>query len=296
MKRISLLLLFGLLLNAYMTAQGNDFTQTGKATGELKGTGFVAAHPSRPISSKLMVVNLETGKEAEVTIISRIPSSLNRIIDLSPDVWKELNLSENTNVKLYLKASLPGQTAEAAKLAPAEEPKPVVILTPSPVPAPVEEPKPVVSQTPSPVPVPVEEPKPVVIQTPPPRPASAEESKPVVIQTPPPRPAPVEEPKPVVSQTQTAPYVFETFSKIEVIPGLPNPNTGKVYRLQIGSFKKPENAVRAERMLRNAGFIAAQERYGSFYRVLAIGIPAKEVASAVRRMESLGIKQVWIRQ
>jgi hypothetical protein len=266
MKRITLFLLCGLLFSAYVIAQEDEFTQGGKATQELQAEGFFAAHPSRPISSKVMVVNVENGKEVEVTIIGRIPSSSSRIIDLSPDVWRELELNENTPIVLYLNApSQSDQMVVEVKQEPVEEPMPVVPEPAAPVIAAekeIEPPRPV-----SPLPSPSAPP-------PPPPPPS------------PPRPAP-----PPVN-----PSVSRAFGGIEVIPCLPNPNTRKIYRLQIGSYLEQENAVIAVQLLRNAGFNVAQERYGAFHRVLAVGIPAAEVASVIRKMESMGIKQVWIRE
>ncbi|MDR0443921.1 MAG: septal ring lytic transglycosylase RlpA family protein [Treponema sp.] len=81
-----------------------NFNQMGKATQELQEHGLVATHPSLPINSKARVVNVVSGKEVEVTIISRIPASANRIADLSSDVWRLLDLKPNDEVQLYIPA------------------------------------------------------------------------------------------------------------------------------------------------------------------------------------------------
>ena len=84
--------------------------------------------------------------------------------------------------------------------------------------------------------------------------------------------------------------------RIKVIPSLPNPNSGKIYRLQVGAFSLPKSAAETERQLRDAGFTAARETHGSLYRVMAVGIRAADVHAALRRLESAGFKEVWIRE
>jgi hypothetical protein len=83
---------------------------------------------------------------------------------------------------------------------------------------------------------------------------------------------------------------------IKIIPALPIVNSGKIYRIQVGAFAKPESAAAAMRMLEYAGFSAAEERYGSLRRILAKDIPAAEIAEAVQRLKSAGFNEVWIRE
>ena len=83
---------------------------------------------------------------------------------------------------------------------------------------------------------------------------------------------------------------------IKVVPGLPNPNSRKVYRIQVGAYAVKENADIAERELKAAGFETRREKYGSLTRVLAVGFQADEVRSAVNLIESLGFGEVWIRE
>jgi hypothetical protein len=83
---------------------------------------------------------------------------------------------------------------------------------------------------------------------------------------------------------------------IKIIPALPKANSGKIYRIQVGAFAKPESAAAAARLLEYAGFAAAEERYGSLRRVFAKDIPAAEIAEAVQRLDFAGFKEVWIRE
>jgi rare lipoprotein A (peptidoglycan hydrolase) len=101
MRRNSSALLALLLFTTPVMAQVNSFNQRGKVTQELQADGFCIAHPALPLNSKANIVNTATGKEIEVTIIRRIAASVNRIADLSPGVWKELELKPDTDVRIY---------------------------------------------------------------------------------------------------------------------------------------------------------------------------------------------------
>ena len=80
----------------------NTFPRQGKATHEMEGNGLIAAHENLRINTKIMVTNTITGKEIEVTITGRIPSSFDRIIDLSLDAWQELELHDDIPVMINL--------------------------------------------------------------------------------------------------------------------------------------------------------------------------------------------------
>jgi hypothetical protein len=83
---------------------------------------------------------------------------------------------------------------------------------------------------------------------------------------------------------------------IKIIPSLPNPNSGKTYRLQVGAFSVADSAARTMQQLRALGLNAAQEQHGSLLRVSAVGVRAADVQSAVQKLEAAGFKEVWIRE
>jgi len=85
-------------------------------------------------------------------------------------------------------------------------------------------------------------------------------------------------------------------TKLQIIPGLPNPNSREIYRLQVGSFCDPGSANGLESRLRAAGFNVAREYYNSLHRVIITGIPAAMVQSTAQRLDAMGIKQIWVRQ
>jgi hypothetical protein len=93
--------------------------------------------------------------------------------------------------------------------------------------------------------------------------------------------------------TQHVPYFV---AMPRVIPGLPDPNTGRIYRLQVGSFSTQQTAERVSRLVSSLGFNVAQEWTGAMHRVLATDVPAALVSSAVQRLGLIGIEQVWVRE
>ena len=82
----------------------SNFNQSGKATQTLGGVLSIA-HASLPVTSKVWVANTKTGKEVEVTVSGRISASRDRIADHSADVWKELALKADTDIKIYTKTA-----------------------------------------------------------------------------------------------------------------------------------------------------------------------------------------------
>jgi len=76
---------------------------------------------------------------------------------------------------------------------------------------------------------------------------------------------------------------------------MPDPASGRIYRLQVGAFSTREAADRVARMVGAAGFNVTQEWTGAMYRVLATGVPAAMVSPAVQRLGAIGIEQIWVR-
>jgi len=83
---------------------------------------------------------------------------------------------------------------------------------------------------------------------------------------------------------------------IMVSPGLPDPNTNRMYRLQVGAFNGQNAAASTYRSLQDAGFNPVYEHSQNFYRVVIADVPASSVASTVQRLAAIGIRQVWVRE
>jgi hypothetical protein len=83
---------------------------------------------------------------------------------------------------------------------------------------------------------------------------------------------------------------------VQIVPDLPDQNSGKLYRLQIGAYSAKNTALRAAEYIKSAGFDVELEAAGSVYRVVIKGIAAPDVYSASIRLGSLGFGQIWVRE
>jgi hypothetical protein len=89
-------------------------------------------------------------------------------------------------------------------------------------------------------------------------------------------------------------YTSPPVNNVRIIPGLPDPHSGKVYRLFVGTYQGVDNAFRVYQQLQAAGFEVAQEQAGDMCRLFAAGIPASRVYYAAQRLGAIGFEQVWI--
>ena len=92
------------------------------------------------------------------------------------------------------------------------------------------------------------------------------------------------------------PPVARPVGDVMVTPGLPDPNTNRMYRLQVGSFNSQNAAANTFRSLMDAGFNPVYEHSQNFYRVIVADVPAANVASTVQRLGAIGIREVWVRE
>jgi hypothetical protein len=300
MKRISLILLGGLLLNSYVIAQ--EANQMGKATQELSAEGYAAAHPSRTLGTKLIVENIDTGKQLEVTIVRRIRGSADRIIDLSPEAWKELGLDEENNrVGLYFPNIPSAPVALDDTPAEGSEPPPwqsagtpaTIASAPDEPPAPPSPPPPA---PPPPPPVPPPPAQPSSAPPPPPPPAPPPAPPFDTSAFPPQQQAPVRPAPPAGYQQYVPPAPSGQFRRINVTPGMPNPSSNQLYRLQLGAFSNAGNAAQCFQRLISAGLSPCYEQYGTLHRVVLAGIRAADAPLIIQRLEAAGFTDVWVRQ
>jgi hypothetical protein len=107
------------------------------------------------------------------------------------------------------------------------------------------------------------------------------------------QPRPGAQPAPPVSySTYTAPPV----NNVRIIPALPSPNSGKIYRLLVGTYPGVDTAYQVYRQLQAAGFEVIQEQAGAMWKVFAAGVPAPSVYYAAQRLGAIGFEQVWIQE
>jgi rare lipoprotein A len=82
---------------------------------------------------------------------------------------------------------------------------------------------------------------------------------------------------------------------VKFIPAI-TPAPDKKYRMQIGSYKIPHNAVAAFDKLKAVGLNPAYEQNGDLYRVVLGGIPGKDVEGVAYKLDKAGFREVIIRQ
>jgi len=116
------LLVFTLFLPLSAQVRMGNFSQQGFATQEMTDSGFVAAHSSLPLKTVVKVRNTSNNKEVNATITNRIGASSNRVIDLSPAVYKALELKKDDVVSLSVNA--PAVSAPVPRVV-KETPEPV---------------------------------------------------------------------------------------------------------------------------------------------------------------------------
>jgi len=90
--------------------------------------------------------------------------------------------------------------------------------------------------------------------------------------------------------------VYAPTMNIRVIPGLPDPNSAKIYRIQVGSYAVHNTADIMAQRLKTAGLYTDFEFYNSLKRVIVPGIRASDACTVVQMLESLGFAEVWIRE
>jgi len=178
-------------------------------------------------------------------------------------------------------------------------PAPVAAPSPAPVPAPSPAPEPLrtsVAEVPPPQRVEVipQQPSPVITQ--PPSPVVSQQPSPVITQPP---QAPVITPRPaapVVVTPAPPPPVTYSAAPARIIGGIPPVGTNKQYRLQVGAFRVPRNAVEAFDRLKNAGLRPAYEQHGDLYRVVLPGLQAAEVQIVAQTLGNAGFQEALIRE
>lgn len=81
-----------------------------------------------------------------------------------------------------------------------------------------------------------------------------------------------------------------------IIPAMPDPRNGRVYRLQAGAFASTLFAQGCFDRLKTAGFSPAFERNGALYRVVIPGMRAADMPQAAERLGAAGFAEVWVRE
>jgi rare lipoprotein A (peptidoglycan hydrolase) len=309
---------------------GQEFAGRPTASGEAFNPGqFTAAHPTLPFGTMLKVTNKHNNRSVTVRVNDRGPFVSARIIDVSQAAAEQLDMvatgTAPVTVESLTQIALPSPGPEAAPWRNPADTEPLPASPDIPVydeelggpvlkpldaqpqrrTASVPQPEvysdsalsPVIPALPessasrgsTPVPAappqvsrpPAETAAPAAPLYYPPSPAAAAQT------TPPPEPAVVFRPVPQAEPAPLPPAV--------ILPNVPPAGDTKLYRIQVGSYKIPRNALDAFEKLKKVGLNPAYERSGDFYRVVVAKIHAADVQSVANKLGTAGFREALIR-
>jgi rare lipoprotein A (peptidoglycan hydrolase) len=173
-----------------------------------------------------------------------------------------------------------------------QQPQTIYTLPPqspmSPVP-----PLPPMASVPAPV-QPATDPGPIVIvHTPAPMslPPQMERAQPERLE---PMIAPINQ-QPVAAMLPPVQDTLPEISAARLTPPM-DPQPGRMYKLQIGSYSQAQNAVAAYTRLKAAGLSPSYERAGDMYRVVLAGVRGTDVRSATEKLGTAGFGEAIIRE
>ncbi|MDR2144704.1 MAG: septal ring lytic transglycosylase RlpA family protein [Treponema sp.] len=237
---------------------GAEFEGKPTASGEVfNASMFTAAHPTLPFGTMLKVTNKHNNKTVTVRINDRGPFVSARIIDLSRAAAQQLDMIKTGTAPVLVESVDPEKSLTM--------PEPVVQIQPGSA-------RPLsVSAQPAAIPQAVVQP--VVTQ-----PAAAQ-----------PAVSPTQAVFPVQPEFQPGPALLKG-----VVPA-EDPAGNNLYRIQVGAYVQPKNAVDTFDRLKRAGLNPAYEKYNDFYRVVLAGVKSAEVPAVAEKLGQAGFREAIIK-
>jgi rare lipoprotein A len=253
---------------------GNEFDGQNTASGEtFDSSQFTAAHPTLPFGTLLIITNQYNRKQVTVRVNDRGPFVSTRILDLSKAAAEQIDMiaagTVSIAVDLAPKGTPLGPFVAPFVATPATAPIETVPVTATPATTPT-------GTTPATT-IPTTTPT-TTASTPSTVPAGT-----VPIAT-----------TPATTPTTVAPAPAPA-TTVKILPSTPPPTgTNKKYRIQVGAFGVPNNAIIAFNKLKTAGLTPSYERSDKdkLYRVVLSGIKADDFASTIEKIGKAGFKEV----
>jgi rare lipoprotein A len=279
---------------------GNEFDGRKTASGEIfDSTIYTAAHPSLPFQTVLTVTNIYNNKKVRVRINDRGPFVTGRIIDLSRAAAEVLDMVSTGTAMVVIESTTEtalgpvGAAEKSLQLAAIYPPLPIGSSSVAPaftvIPETADEKAAAADVPVTDIPLaPVDTfvftlPEQAVkgFLTEAAKPAARVEAAPAL-------------PQAAVSNTAGS----ITMGPEGIKGNFPPAGNGKTYRLQVGAYKVPANAVEAYEKLKNAGFSPDYDRSGDteMYRVVLTGLPSGDMPRAAERLYSAGFTEVYFRE
>jgi rare lipoprotein A len=297
MKKISMLILMSAGFIALCAAQspsgvnyrqegiaswyGTEFDGRKTASGEIfDSTLYTAAHPSLPFQTVLTVTNIYNNRKVRVKVNDRGPFITGRIIDLSKAAAEAIDMISTGTAMVMIES-----TVETA-LGPVHQGEKTVQTTAAPAAA-----KPELYAVETDLNAPA---KTGTFATAPvaAAPAGHETEESFFVEA-------------AAVQAEKAAYPVESNNAGSITMGpegirgnFPPTGNGKIYRLQVGAYKIPRNAVDAFEKLKNAGFSPKYERNEelALYRVVLAGLHSEDIPQVAERLYSAGFYEVYFRE
>jgi len=238
---------------------GKEFEGKPTANGEIFNPSlFTAAHPSLPFGTILTITNKQNMKQVTVRVNDRGPFVSSRIIDLSMAAAEALDMINTGTAPVIAEKAL--NTVLGPVLGQ------IAAVTTSTNSEELIKQKPQTATEPATrleiVNVPADSP---LVQE--------------YISTPAPR----------TQETYNVPAA-------KIVGTIPPASSSKSYRLQVGAFTVPRNALNAFDKLKKAGLNPAYEQNGQFYRVVLAGLKASEIQAIAQILANNGFQEAVIRE
>jgi rare lipoprotein A len=237
---------------------GAEFEGKPTASGEIfNASQFTAAHPTLPFGTMLRVTNKHNNKTVTVRINDRGPFVSARIIDLSRAAAQQLDMIKTGTAPVFVESVEPEKTTVTSL-----EPGAVVQIQPGSA-------------------QPLSADQPAAVQASVTQPAA---DQPDISSA---RPPAAFQPLP---ESQSGPARLKGAVPDE--SGL----SEKLYRIQVGAYIQPKNAVDAFDKLKRAGLNPVYEKYNDFYRVVLAGVKNAEVRTVAEKLGQAGFKEAIIKE
>ena len=253
---------------------GKEFEGKPTANGEIFNPSlFTAAHPSLPFGTILTITNKQNMKQVAVRVNDRGPFISSRIIDLSMAAAEALDMINTGTAPVIVEKAL--NTVLGPVSGQVSDNK---ISVPVTVAATTSTNSSVSTETAEPM-----------RQNPP---AATEPATRLEIVN-------VPADSPLVQEYITpAPKAQEIYNApaAKIVGNIPPAGSSKSYRLQVGAFTVPRNALNAFDKLKKAGLNPAYEQNGQFYRVVLAGLKASEIQAIAQILANNGFQEAIIRE
>ncbi|MDR1929518.1 MAG: septal ring lytic transglycosylase RlpA family protein [Treponema sp.] len=265
---------------------GPEFNGRPTASGEIfDSSRLTAAHPILPFGTRLKITNRNNNKAVVVRVNDRGPFVAARVIDISQAAAAQLDMLNTGTAPVSIESldivrlsRVPAGERSSAGLSAAEIPplKPLQPAAAQPAAPLLTAPQVAAPPAASPIPQPVVTPRyPEAVQV-------------LPGDTPALHPADTGP-----AETRPAPR-FSLPARFK--PAVPETETGKLYRIQVGSYKTPRNAVDAFGRLREAGLNPAYERYDDYYRVVLPRVKSEDLKAVAAQLGTAGFGEAILRE